>query len=135
MTFLQSIFLYSIAAAFLPLLIHLFSRRNKNRIPFSSLYFLKILQSRKIRRLKLKQIILLIVRMLVVALLVFAFARPTLTGNYGSEYSGDSKISAVIILDNSLSSNAEFDGSPVFDYIRKRALEVTWILKRYMMWI
>jgi len=112
------------AAAALPLVIHLFSRRTKERIPFSSLYFLRLLESKKIRRLKLKQLLLLLIRMLVVALLVFAFARPTLTKSPVSGYSGDTRISAVIIIDNSLSTSAEYAGTALFELVKRQALEI-----------
>ncbi|MFC1513383.1 BatA and WFA domain-containing protein [candidate division KSB1 bacterium] len=124
MTFLNTIILSGLFAALIPLLIHLFSRRKKKIIPFSSLYFLRLLENKKIRRLKIKQIILLLLRMMIVALLVLAFARPTVTGNFGSGYSEDSRISAVIIVDNSLSTSAENEGNNTFSLIRNKSLEL-----------
>jgi len=145
MTFLQSIFLFGLFAALLPLIIHLFSRRKKERISFSSLYFLKILESKKIRRLKLKQILLLLLRMIVISLLVFAFARPTLVGDPakprlsgvnrdGANYAVDTPISAVLIIDNSLSTAAvppstRGEGTSMFELIRRKALQVLETLK------
>ncbi|MFC1556386.1 BatA domain-containing protein [candidate division KSB1 bacterium] len=124
MTFLQSIFLYGLAAAVIPLLIHLFSRLKKDRIPFSSLYFLKLLESRRIRNIKLRQYLLLLIRTLIIALLVLTFSRPTLFTSSGSDYSSESPVSAVIILDNSLSTSADIDGVTALELIKRQALEV-----------
>jgi len=124
MTFIQSIFLYGLFTAALPLLIHLFSRRKKVRIDFSSLYFLKLLESKRIRYVKLRRYLLLLTRMLIAALLALAFARPALTGPLGSQISDDTPVAAVIILDNSLSGSAEADGGSVFAQAKQQALEI-----------
>ncbi|MCP4724570.1 MAG: hypothetical protein GY863_06025 [bacterium] len=129
MTFLQAIFLYGLIAVTIPLVIHLLSRRKKNPVLFSSLYFLKLLENRKIRRLKIRQILLLILRMLLIALIVFAFSRPTVTGGSGEEYSDEEFISAVIIVDNTLSTSAVKNGNSVYSMIRNRALEILDMLK------
>lgn len=63
--------------------------------------------------------------MAVISLLVFAFARPTLMGdanNNGSGVSDDTRISAVIIVDNSVSETLEVDGAQVYERIRQKAL-------------
>lgn len=133
MTFLQSIFLTGLAAVSIPLLIHLFSRRKKERVPFSSLYFLKMIESRKIRRLKLKQILLLLLRMAIICLLVFAFARPTIVGDTdGHNGAGDAdntRVTAVFIIDNSLSGAVDVDGKPLYELIREKAIEALETLK------
>ncbi len=124
MTFLQSIFLYGLFAAALPLLIHLFSRHRKTRVLFSSLYFLKILENRKIRNIKLRQILLLIVRTLILTLLAISFARPTFKTSTDSLLSEENRISAVIILDNSMSAMADANGESVFETLKQAAQEV-----------
>ena len=125
MTFLQSIFLTGLTAVSIPLIIHFFSRRKRERIAFGSLYFLKLIETKKIRRIKLKQILLLLIRMAVISLLVFAFARPTLTGDTSKDgygVSDDTRISAVIIVDNSVSEALEIDGTQVYERTRQKAL-------------
>ncbi|MFC1492536.1 BatA domain-containing protein [candidate division KSB1 bacterium] len=129
MTFLQAIFLYGLIAVTIPLIIHLLSRRKKNPVLFSSLYFLKLLENRKIRRLKIRQILLLILRMVLIALIVFAFSRPTIISGSGEEYSEGEFISAVIIIDNTLSTSAVKNGNSVYSMIRNRALEILDMLK------
>ncbi|HPR86432.1 MAG TPA: BatA and WFA domain-containing protein [bacterium] len=101
MNFLNSAILMGLAAAALPILIHLFTRAKAKPIPFSSLRFLKQLQNQQIRRVKIRQILLLLLRTLAVLCLVLAFARPTCRSRAGADTR--SRTSAVILLDNSVS--------------------------------
>ncbi|HLF20230.1 MAG TPA: BatA domain-containing protein, partial [Bacteroidota bacterium] len=80
MTFLNPLVFFGLLAAAIPILLHIFSLRKLKTIEFSTLNFLKELQKTKIRRLKIRQILLLILRTLLVVLLVIAFSRPTLKG-------------------------------------------------------
>ena len=80
-TFLNSSILLGLIAASIPLIIHLITRQKVKRVFFSSLYFLRELRTQKIRRIKIRQILLLILRTLIILLLILAFARPTLKSN------------------------------------------------------
>jgi hypothetical protein len=101
-TFLNSVLAWSLLAAAIPILIHLFTRKKLKRIPFSSLKFLQAMQKEKIRQVKIKQIILLILRTLIILLLVAAFLRPTLkTSDF--VVGQRARASMVLIVDNSLS--------------------------------
>ena len=82
-TFLNGAFLFAALAALLPLLIHLISRRRVATIDFSSLRFLKELERKRIRRVRLRQILLLIVRSLIILAAALSLARPTLKGSFG----------------------------------------------------
>ena len=57
--------LYGLFAALLPLAIHLLNRRRTTTVPFSNVALLQVLQHDRMRRVKLKQILLLILRGLV----------------------------------------------------------------------
>jgi hypothetical protein len=111
-----------LAAALLPILIHLFTRSKARPIPFSSLRFLKQLQNQKIRRVKIRQILLLIVRTLAVLFLVLAFARPTCRTS--SRMGSRSTTSAVIVLDNSVSMAIEDKGETLLDAAKKSAAAI-----------
>ena len=54
MSFLNPFFLFGLAAAAIPILIHLFTRRRPRERPFSSLEFLSEVNQSEIRRLRLK---------------------------------------------------------------------------------
>lgn len=104
--FLNTVFLSALAAAGIPVLIHFIARRKAVRIPFSSIRFLKILQLKKTKSLKLKQILLLAMRLLAVVCLVLSFARPVLKSGAGWIH-GNAPSSVAIIMDRSASMGRE----------------------------
>ncbi|MCH7691453.1 MAG: BatA domain-containing protein [candidate division Zixibacteria bacterium] len=120
-SFLNAGFLVAAAAALIPLIIHLFSKRKVKLIEFSSLKHLIAMQRRQVRRLKIRQLLLLILRMLIILIVVLAFAEPTTTGgNIGSHAS----VSAVIIFDNSASMNRYVKDGNLFDLTKDKAIEL-----------
>jgi hypothetical protein len=98
-SFLNPLFLFGLAAAAIPILIHLFTRRRPREVPFPSLEFLSEVNQSEIRRLKLKQWLLLLLRTLAVAAIALAMARPALKGATGAR-SGAST-SVVVLVDRS----------------------------------
>ncbi len=104
MTFLNPTFLFALVASAIPILIHLLNLRRLKTVEFSSVKFLKELQLSRIRSLKIKQIILLILRVFGIVFLVLAFARPVIKGYlFKPILSGQARSSVVIVLDNTLS--------------------------------
>ncbi|MFH1195724.1 MAG: VWA domain-containing protein [bacterium] len=103
MIFLNPSVLFGMLAASIPILIHLFNLRKLKKIEFSTLAFLKELQKTKIRKIKLKQWILLVLRVLIILLLVAAFARPTIESVSIGGTSSAAKTTAVFVIDNSIS--------------------------------
>ncbi len=102
MNFLNPLILIGLVAAGIPVLLHLLNLRKLKTVEFSTLKFIKELQKTKIRKLKLKQILLLILRTLLIVFVVLAFARPTIQGSFPF-FESYAKSSIVIIVDNSYS--------------------------------
>jgi len=105
-TFLNPWALLGLVAAAIPLVLHLLNLRRLRTVEFSTLRFLKDLQKTSIQRLKLRQILLLIVRTLLIISLVMAFSRPTLQGSIPFFLSEKAKTTAVILFDDSYSMQA-----------------------------
>ena len=78
LTFLNLAFLIGLAAAAVPILIHLFSRRRSTRQEWASVKFLKELYSQRVRRVRLRQLFLLLVRVAAIVLFALAMMRPAL---------------------------------------------------------
>ncbi len=76
MNFLSPLFLVGAAAIALPIVFHLIRRTSREKLPFSSLMFLLPTPPRVTRRSRLENILLLILRCVVLALLALGFARP-----------------------------------------------------------
>ncbi|MBD3348308.1 MAG: VWA domain-containing protein [Candidatus Eisenbacteria bacterium] len=131
LTFLNAAFLLGALAALLPLIIHLFSRRRVETVDFSSLRFLRELERRKIRRIRVRQILLLIIRSLLILAVALALARPTLRGPLAAG-GGHARTSVVIVLDDSASmSRGSASGESerdIFGLAGETALEVAGLL-------
>lgn len=102
MTFLNPAILFGLIAASIPIVLHFLNLRKLKRVEFSTLAFLKELQKTKIKRIKLKQWLLLLLRIVIITFLVMAFARPTVK-NFTVGNSSAAKTTAVIIIDNTFS--------------------------------
>ena len=83
-------------------MIHLWSRRQAVTVDFSSLMFIVAAHRQNVRRLQLKQLLVLLLRMLIIALIALALARPFLTLGLPLA-SIRAKTDVVIVLDNSYS--------------------------------
>jgi hypothetical protein len=118
--FINTTLLWALAAIALPLLIHLLTRRKLRVVTVSTIAFLKRLEKENIRRLKLRQWLLLLLRMLIVALLVLAFMRPTLRRDH-SALAQRAAASAAVILDNSLSMASASEGASLLAQARNHA--------------
>jgi len=118
MGFLNSTFLFALAAVSVPLIIHFLSKRRIKTIEFSSLKFLEQMQKSRMKWLKIKELLLLVLRMAVIALIVMAFARPTLRGFAGSSRASSS---VAVILDRSASMEAQGETGNLFDEARRTA--------------
>jgi hypothetical protein len=122
LTFLNPSFLFGLAGMAIPLVIHLLSRRSARRVEFSSLQFLRDLERKSLRRVRVRQWLLLLARMLLIGSVATAMARPALTG--GAVGEGKARTSAVLVLDGSFSMAASGNGTSLFALAKERALEV-----------
>ncbi len=128
--FLNPIILLAAGVAVLfPLLIHIFNRQKVKKITFSSLLFLRSLEKTRMRRVKIKEYLLLIIRSLIILLVVAAFARPAIRGGFAAKVGAHAKTSVVVLLDNSYSMGYETKDGPVFGLAKKRAKSILGQLK------
>ncbi len=121
MTFLNPLLLLGLAAAALPVVVHLFNLRRPQRVDFSSLAFVRALEERSMRRVRIKEWLLLALRVLAVACLVLAFARPTLTGRAGAALGPRAPSSVGVVVDNSLSMERRDGQGAYLDQARTAA--------------
>jgi hypothetical protein len=118
MTFLNPLLLLGLAAAAIPLIIHLFNFRRPKRVNFSSLAFLHELRKSTMQRVRVKQWLLLALRTLAIACLVLAFARPTMTGPLAARLGGSGRTTSAIVLDRSASMTLRDGGGAYLDQAR-----------------
>ena len=129
MTFLNPLVLFGLAAAAIPVILHLLNLRKLKTIEFSTLAFLKELQQTKIRRLKFRQLLLLLIRTLIVILIVLAFARPALRGRILGTIGSHAHSSVVFILDDSFSLAVSDEHGSRLKQLKEAALRFVDLLK------
>ena len=100
MTFLFPAFLLGGLAAAVPILLHFFARDRAPRLPFSDVRFLERVFVRRDRRRRLRELLLLVLRVAALLFLAVAFARPFL------DAAGDVQRLTVVAMDRSLSLSA-----------------------------
>jgi hypothetical protein len=102
MSFLAPLFLAGLAALAVPVLIHLIQRERKNVVPFPSLMFVRRIPYSSIRRRRIHNWTLLMLRLAAIALIVAAFARPFVRSTALAAAAGGAR-DIVVLLDRSYS--------------------------------
>ena len=110
-----------LAAAAIPLLLHLFARRVPPTVVFPATRYLAETARAHHRRLTLQHWLLLLVRTLLIAALVLAAAGPTLPSLGVASHA---PVALTLVFDNSLSSAATAGGTPVVERLRAAAREI-----------
>jgi hypothetical protein len=119
MGLLNPLLLLIAGAAAVPLLLHLLQRHQGPRVVFPALRYLRRAEKESARRIRLRQILLMLLRIAAVLLIALAAARPFV----GFGGAGHSPTAVVIVLDNSMSTAAVEGERRVLDELRARALE------------
>ena len=118
MSFLEPLYLLLAGAAGVPLLLHLLRRRINVRVEFPAARYILRAEKENSRKLKLKNLLLMLLRVLAIILIALAAARPVgrLIG------AGHAPTALAIVVDNSLSTSTIVDGAPLFRKLRTAAL-------------
>jgi hypothetical protein len=101
-SFLTPLFLLGLAALAVPVLIHLTQRERKSVVEFPSLMFLRKIPYESVQRRRIRDWLLLALRLAAIALIVTAFARPFLRGSGLAAAPGGAR-DIVVLLDRSYS--------------------------------
>src|SRR3984885_3579395 len=101
MHFLYRAFLFAFISLATPVLVHLFNFRRYQKVYFSNVQFLKEIQEQQSSRRNLKERLILATRLLALAFLVLAFARPYIPGKNSANAGKQQAVS--IFVDNSYS--------------------------------
>ena len=123
MAFLNPLFLLGLLATGIPLVIHLWNRRRVVTIDFSSLIFITAAHRENARRFQLRQLLILLLRMAIIGLIVFALARPFLTLGLPVA-SVRAKTDVIIVLDNSYSMAYQDINGIRFDKAKTLATDI-----------
>ena len=110
MSFLEPRYLLLAGAAAVPLLLHLLRRRINVRVEFPAVRYILRAERENSRKMKLRNLLLMLLRILAILFLALAAARPVgrLIG------AGHAPTAIAIVLDNSLSTSTIVEGAPLF---------------------
>ncbi len=114
--------LYGLAAASIPIVIHMLNRRKFREVSWAAMQFLLAALRKNRRRVRVEQWLLLAIRTLVILLAVTALAKPFLEG-FGALIAGQ-RTHRVIVLDSSLSMGYTSAESSRFDRAKEVAAQL-----------
>lgn len=121
MQFLYPSFLFALAALAIPIIIHLFYFRRFKKVYFTNVRFLREVKEETSARQKLRNLLVLLMRCLAIAFLVFAFAQPFIPQDVEVKQ-GENAVS--IFVDNSFSMSALSEEAPLVEKAKQRAREI-----------
>ncbi|PLW99845.1 MAG: hypothetical protein C0594_16555, partial [Marinilabiliales bacterium] len=105
MQFLYPGFLYALSALSIPIIIHLFNFRKYKTVYFSNVAFIKDVKKETKAKSQLKNLLILLFRLLTITALVMAFAQPYIPTNNSMKQNKKEK--ACRYIENSFSMDAE----------------------------
>jgi hypothetical protein len=121
MQFIYPTFLFALAALAIPIIIHLFYFRRFKKVYFTNVRFLKEVKEETSARQKLRNLLVLLMRCLATAFLVFAFAQPFIPQDVVVK-TGINAVS--IFVDNSFSMDALSEEAKLVEKAKQRAKEI-----------
>ena len=124
MAFLNPLVLIGLLAAAIPILVHLFNFRRPQRMDFPSLRFVRELERKAMRRVRVRQWLLLALRTLAIMALVLAFARPTLPSAWRQAFGARPPAAVALVVDNSLSMTSRDQRGAYLDQARATAAAI-----------
>lgn len=122
MQFVYPGFLWALTAVSIPVIIHLFHFRRYKKVVFSDIRLLAQLQEQNKASQKLKDWLILLMRILAISALVLAFAKPFFPAAIVNTQGGNHAVA--IFVDNSYSMNANGSSGPVLEMAKEKARAV-----------
>ncbi|HVA97843.1 MAG TPA: BatA domain-containing protein [Bacteroidia bacterium] len=122
MNFINPFFLFALSAISIPIIVHLFNFRKFKKIYFTNVKFLREVQQESQSKSRLRNLLILLSRILAIIFLVLAFAEPYIPNKNGKIILGNKAIS--IYIDNSFSMNAMNKSGSLLDEAKRKALEI-----------
>lgn len=124
LSFASPWFLIGLLSIAVPIYLHLYHRKTPIRKEFPSLRLIRLSVEFVARRRRMKNLLLLFLRLLVVIFLIMALARPFIGQSASAGASSATPAAFVVLLDNSMSMGASHQGISLFNTARSRALEI-----------
>src|SRR6056300_494904 len=121
MSFVYPSFLWALGFLAVPIIIHLFHFRRYKTIGFTNVKFLKNIQQQSQSVKRLRNLLVLLTRLLAITFLVLAFAKPFVPINQST--SPEDTVVGIYV-DNSFSMEQEGSDGPLIEVAREKARQI-----------
>jgi len=122
MSFLFPTFLLALLVLAVPVIIHLFNFKRYKTLYFSNVPLLKRIKEESRKKSQLKQLLIMLARMMAIASLVIAFSKPYIPTS--NRTSNASQQVVEIYIDNSFSMKAEGEKGQLIEQAKIKAIEI-----------
>jgi len=122
MNFLYPLFLFALLAIAIPVLIHFINFKRYKTVYFSNVQLLKLIRQDSKKKSQIKQLLILLSRILTIAALVFAFSRPYIPLSTKNHLSANQVV--VVYIDNSFSMKVEGESGPLLEQAKQKAIQI-----------
>lgn len=123
MHFVNPLFLFGLLAISIPVIIHLFNFRKFRKVYFTNVRFLQELRQQTQKQSQLRHLLILAMRILAIASIVFAFSRPYIPYNESSAKAA-SRNAVSIFVDNSFSMESMGTAGTLLEASKLKASEI-----------
>ena len=124
MNFLSPTSFWLLGLIVIPIVIHFFNKFQIKKVKFSSIRFIKKLESSSIKRIRIEKILLLLIRILIIIFLVMIFSNPVTKGFSPRWLLTEQDSITLFIIDNSASMNAFQKENSNLDNAKFEALNI-----------
>ncbi|HNX78219.1 MAG TPA: BatA and WFA domain-containing protein, partial [Candidatus Rifleibacterium sp.] len=124
MSFISPWFLFGLLGIAVPVYLHLYYRKTPIRKEFPSLRLIRLSVEFVARRRKMRNLLLLALRIMLIILVVMAMARPFVGSSASARVSSATPAAFVVLLDNSMSMGSSHQGISIYNTARSRASEI-----------
>ncbi len=112
-----------LAAAGLPIVIHLWNKRKYREVPWAAIEYLLAALRKNSRRIQVEQWLLLAIRTLIIALVVLAMAEPFLE-SAGLSFSAGQRTHRLLVIDGSYSMGYKPTDKTRFERAKQKAVQI-----------
>ncbi len=120
MSFLSGIFLFALPLIGIPIALHFYRGRQVDVIDWGAMHFLEDAVSEGRRWEKLEELLLMLLRVVAIAALVLALARPEVSGSWLGQYE---RREVILVIDDSLSTAVEGSSGVVLEQVKRQAID------------
>ena len=115
--------LWGLAAGAIPIVIHLLHRRRFQTVPWAAMRFLLAATKKQSRRIKLEQLLLLLIRTMIILLVALALSRP-IAETLGEYIQTEGPRHRIIVIDATLSMGFTPNGNTRFERAKQLARQI-----------